>query len=302
MNRSLEVVSVSLGSARRDHEVTVERGGVTFHVARRGTDGDLHRAEHMIQTLDGTVDAIGLGGIDISLRVRDCVYVLADGVRLQTAAKVTPVVDGAGVKDTLERSAVTRLVADGVLAPGTSVLCVSALDRFGMAEALAEAGCKVVYGDLMFAAGIPYPVTTADELAELAKKLLPQLGKLPFHMFYPTGDEQNRPPDPRFASYYEEAEVVAGDFHFIRRYLPERLHGKTVLTNTTTAEDVALLTERGATRLVTTTPVLSGRTFGTNVVEAMARAYAFGREEPSGNALADVLQTLAIAPEVRVLS
>ena len=79
------------------------------------------------------------------------------------------------------------------------------------------------------------------------------------------------------ARYYAWADVVAGDWHYIRRYMPKDMRGKTVITNTTTEEDVAFLRERGVRRLVTTTPRLGGRSFGTNVMEAMLVALA-GRE------------------------
>lgn len=298
-DRVLRVVSVSLGSARRDHTVTWTRNGVTFSIAREGTDGDLDRAEARIRALDGQVDAIGLGGIDIYLEAAGTRYAIRDGVRLRDAASRTPVVDGSGVKATLERAAVDRLVAEGWIGPGTPVLLVSALDRFGMAEAFTDAGCAVVFGDLMFTAGIPYPIETLAELTELAHKILPQVAKLPFTLLYPTGREQERAPDPRFAEQYARARVLAGDFHFIRRYLPERLDGKIILTNTTTREDVEDLFARGLERLVTTTPVLEGRSFGTNVIEAVAVAYAGEGRVLEPDALAGVLAELAIAPEER---
>ncbi|MHB1611436.1 MAG: hypothetical protein ACYCT0_07080, partial [Sulfobacillus sp.] len=43
---------------------------------------------------------------------------------------------------------------------------------------------------------------------------------------------------------------------------------KIILTNTTTQEDRESLKNRGVRLVVTTTPVLSGRSFGTNVIEA----------------------------------
>ena len=43
--------------------------------------------------------------------------------------------------------------------------------------------------------------------------------------------------------------------------------GKVILTNTTIASDQLLLCERGLHSLVTTTPVLDGRSFGMNVLE-----------------------------------
>ena len=54
----------------------------------------------------------------------------------------------------------------------------------------------------------------------------------------------------------------------MRQYMPDRLDGKMVLTNTLTANDVEELRSRGVELLVTTTPDFAGRSFGTNVVEA----------------------------------
>ncbi|HEY4434285.1 MAG TPA: hypothetical protein VGM99_07760, partial [Candidatus Cybelea sp.] len=92
--------------------------------------------------------------------------------------------------------------------------------------------------------------------------------KLPFQFFYPTGKKQEKPPEPKYPRYYEEAEIIAGDFHFMRQFMPERLDGKIVLTNTVTERDVDELAARGVKTLITTTPELAGRSFGTNVLEA----------------------------------
>ena len=42
-----------------------------------------------------------------------------------------------------------------------------------------------------------------------------------------------------------------------------------MLTNTVTKDDVELLKARGVRLLITTTPELNGRSFGTNVMEAL---------------------------------
>ena len=54
--------------------------------------------------------------------------------------------------------------------------------------------------------------------------------------------------------------------------MPESLKDKIIVTNTTTREDIELLRERGSKMLVTTTPDLEGRSFGTNVMEALVVA------------------------------
>ncbi|MEO7993746.1 MAG: quinate 5-dehydrogenase, partial [bacterium] len=60
-----KVVSVSLGSSRRDQRFETILLGHRFQIERRGTDGDQAKAAQMLRDLDGTVDAIGLGGIDV---------------------------------------------------------------------------------------------------------------------------------------------------------------------------------------------------------------------------------------------
>ncbi len=51
--------------------------------------------------------------------------------------------------------------------------------------------------------------------------------------------------------------------------MPEDLSGKIIITNTTTEKDVAELQQRGVKLLVTTTPVIEGRSFATNVMEGV---------------------------------
>ncbi|MCA9779403.1 MAG: quinate 5-dehydrogenase, partial [Candidatus Eremiobacteraeota bacterium] len=185
------VVSVSLGSSTRDHESQIELLGETLHLSRRGVDGQFKKAVELLQELDGEVDAIGLGGIDIYLKSRTQTFELRDGVRLRNAVQKTPVVDGSGLKNTLERETVRYLhESETVPLKDRKVLMVCAMDRFGMAEALEEVGANTVYGDMIFNLNLDKPILTLDELEERAAKLLPEICKLPISMVYPTGKKQ----------------------------------------------------------------------------------------------------------------
>lgn len=268
MSERLEVVSVSLGSSSRDHKAEVSLLGRTIVLSRVGVDGSLERAEEMLRALDGKVAAIGLGGVDLYLYAGAHRYVLRDAARLRRAVVRTPVVDGSGLKNTLERQAIRTLRQEGWPLAGREVLLVSAVDRFGLAEALAEAGCRITYGDLMFALGLPLPIRSRKVFHGLARTLLPVLTKLPISMLYPTGEAQQRAPRGGKERHYARAAIIAGDYHLIRKYMPDELHGKTVLTNTVTAQDVQDLRRRGVEYLITTTPEFEGRSFGTNVLEA----------------------------------
>lgn len=273
------VVSVSLGSSRRDFSTEAEYLGEQFQISRVGTDGSLEAYARKLRELDGKVDAIGLGGIDMWLVADGRRYAFRDARRLASNAKVTPVADGSGLKNTLERNAIRWLREQRVVDFASSrTLVVCAVDRFGMAEEIAAQGGQVIYGDLMFALGLPIPIRSFRMVRVLGRMLLPVIVQLPFKWLYPTGDKQERV-TPKFGRTYARADIIAGDFHMIRRFLPEgqrALEGKTIVTNTTTPEDRLLLAARGARRLVTTTQSFSGRSSGTNVLEAVLVA-ATGR-------------------------
>ncbi len=294
------IVSVSLGSSTRDHRAVVKLLGEEFDISREGVDGKLDVALAKMAELDGTVDAIGLGGIDVYLYAGSKRYALRDGLRLLQAAKITPVVDGSGLKNTLERAAV-RFMRDELTIDlrDKKVLMVSALDRFGMAQALVDAGADVLFGDFIFALDKDIAVRDLHTFEEMAEKYLPDACKLPFQFFYPTGKKQEKPPQPKYPQYYDEADVIAGDFHFMRQFMPDRLDGKIVLTNTVTEANIEELRARGVTMLITTTPDFAGRSFGTNVIEAALLALLGKRWEDVTAADYDrVLRELHLTPRV----
>lgn len=262
------VVSVSLGTSKRDHAAHVQMFGQDVHVERMGMDGDLERARRTIKDLDGQVAAIGLGGIDRYLVADHKRYEILDAKHLAEVASKTPVVDGSGLKDTWERWVVEDWINKGVLNPTMSVLMVSALDRFGMAETFYRHGFSVLAGDLIFGSHINYPIESLEELSELGRKLLPEMVKLPFAQLYPTGELQTTE-DDRYVEYFRDADIIAGDFHFIRRHAPAQLDQKLLVTNTTTQADREEFMARGVRQIITTTPSIAGRTFGTNVMEAV---------------------------------
>lgn len=265
------VVSISLGSATRNHIATAQLLNQKFQIERIGTNGDLKLAAQKIEDLDGNVAAIGLGGIDLYVVAGKKRYVMRDAAKLASTAKETPVVDGSGLKHTLEREAVRYLQQKGIVDwPQEKVLLVSAVDRFGMAEELTAAGAQCTFGDFLFILELPIPLRSLDAVRRLGAVILPIATRLPFKMLYPTGEKQTQIKDSKtHRAWMQDATVIAGDFLLIRRYLPKDLTGKTIFTNTVTQEDIKLIEERGAKQLVTTTPEFDGRSFGTNVMEGV---------------------------------
>jgi hypothetical protein len=297
------VVSISLGSSNRNKKVTASLFGEEFEIERIGTDGDMAKYRQMVSDLDGKVDAFGVGGTDIYLYAGSKRYTWREPLSLMAGAKKTPFVDGSGLKHTLERETIVYLQQNGIVDfSNCSALLVSAVDRFGMAEALATHCKSVVYGDLLFGIGLPIPIRSWSGLKRLASILLPIICRLPFQWFYPTGEKQNKN-TPKFTQFFDEANVIAGDYLLIKKYMPKELRGKIILTNTTTEEDVADLRSRGVARLITTTPVFDGRSFGTNVMEGVLVTLLGKR--PDQLTAADYLsklKELGWTPQIQVLN
>ncbi|NLK00941.1 MAG: quinate 5-dehydrogenase [Clostridia bacterium] len=264
-----KIVGVSLGSSKRNHRVLCHILGQKMMIERVGTDGNLDEAIAILSRLDGKVDAFGIGGIDLYIHAGGKRYFLRDGRKMANAVKKTPIVDGSGLKNTLERKVVKYLHNSDLLPLNNrKVLLVCAVDRFGMAEEMYNFGAKVVLGDLIFGLGIPIPIHSLEGLDRLVRLLAPLVGFLPTKYLYPSGSG-NKVPSEKAQKYYHWAEIIAGDFHYIKRHMPERMDGKIVVTNTVTASDIDILKQRGIAKLITTTPEFNGRSFGTNVMEAL---------------------------------
>ncbi len=272
------VVSISLGSSTRDKRVETEFFGEAFVIERRGTNGDAAAMRRLYQELDGKVDAFGFGGYDLGLTVNGRYYPFYS-VRGLVEGLQTPVVDGGSVRALIERRTAKAMndLLPQVPSPKRALITVG-VDRYDLGRGFVDEGYEMIFGDLGFGLGLPVPIRSLSTIHTVARILLPIMGRVPAKYLYPTGEKQTQIL-PKFEEWYAWATVIGGDFNYVKRHLPARLDGKIVVTNTTTAEDLVLLRERGVAALVTTTPRLDGRSFGTNVIEAVLTALA-GKGRP----------------------
>ena len=216
--------------------------------------------------------------------------------------------DGNGVKGLLERRAFQALEKhlnekENKTLKGMPALLTTAVDRYGMGEAMADAGLDLTIGDLMFALGIPIPVRKLSTVRVIAGALLPVITNMPFSWFYALGAEQDKPPQQKWDKYYQRAAVLGGDFIQIRQYMPDDLTGKIVVTNTTTAKNVEELKKRNLHILVTVTPRLEGRSFGTNVMEATLLALMDKPQSEVTDAdFLDLIERIPLEPNIEVLN
>ena len=274
-------VSISIGSSKRNKSVEVTLLGEKISIERIGTDGDMEAAALKYKELDGTVDAFGVGGGDLGILVDGKQYVFHSVKPMVRFIKKTPVVDGSGLRNTLEKRAaplILEKLGDYINKMGKTALIMTGSDRWGLTRSFLDAGFECTFGDMLFSLEIPIALHTAKQIKFFASLLLPLATRLPFDWIYPVGEKQEER-KPKFPQYFKAVTVVAGDCHYIKRFMPDDMKGKIVVTNTTTPEDVELFRKCGVKYLITTTPVLDGRSFGTNMMESALVAIS-GKNRP----------------------
>jgi hypothetical protein len=297
-------VSISIGSSKRNKAVEVTLLGEKVSIERIGTDGDMEAAALKYKELDGKVDAFGVGGADLGAIVEGKFYPFHSVQKLVRYIQKTPVVDGGGLKNTLENKApafLDKSIGDYIKSHGRKVMITLGVDRWGLSKSFVEAGYETVFCDLMFALDVPIPIRSMRGLRILAALLIPVVTRFPFEWLYPTGEKQEKR-TPKYVKWYHWATVVAGDCHYIKRYMPDDMQGKVIVTNTTTPEDVELFRKCGVKYLLTTTPVMDGRSFGTNMMEAALVAIA-GKGRPlTWPELNELLDKLVFEPQLQELN
>jgi hypothetical protein len=219
--------------------------------------------------------------------------------------KETPVVDGTGLKNSLEGKAaafVDAKLGDYVQKMGgKKVFVMTGADRWGLTHGFVQAGYECVFGDFMFSLGINIPLHSEHQLKTMAGIVMPIAGRLPFEWVYPIGEKQEER-KPKYPKYFEWATVIAGDCHYIKRYMPDNMKDKVVVTNTTTPQDVELFKKCGVKYLITTTPVLDGRSFGTNMMESALIALSGKKRVLTHDEYEELLKKLGFEPSLQELN
>lgn len=266
------IVSVSIGSKKRDKISKIKILEETYIIERIGTNGSIKEAIEIIKKLDGKVNAFGIGGIDFYLGAGfEKEYIIKETVKIRKAAKITPIVDGSAIKRTIEKTTIKYLIDNNIIKVfGKKVLITSAIDRYKMAEGFYEEGAKLLIGDLIFALGIPYVIKDMKSFKRIAKIFMPIICRLPFKLLYPIGEAQDKEKvKSKYSKIFYEADIIAGDFIYMKKFMPKGLENKTVITNTVTAKDIEFLRDCGVKLLITTTPEFEGRSFGTNMLQGI---------------------------------
>jgi hypothetical protein len=179
---------------------------------------------------------------------------------------------------------------------GRTILFSSVLDRWALAEALHKRGARVLVGDAAFALRLPVLFPGLNWFHPFAVSMLPALRRLPLSFLYPLG-RRRQEPRPGLEGAFAGAEVLAGDFHFLRSRLPARLDGRWVIATGLDEADLALLAARGVSLVVELGPVVPA--CPASVVDGSGPGAARITAAPAGarrGLSANLAEALVVAP------
>ena len=299
------VASYSLGSSQRDKTVDVQLNGHSFHISRQGFNGNLSALAQAIAACPPEIDVLTLGGIDFELEFLHRSFPFRDAKRLRAAAHHQPLVDGANFKRWVEPMFFRQIFQQGTILPRGKVFFPLGANRLFLAAEMARCGfSEIVFGDLIYNVGFPpYLIKGIPQYTMIGTIAGRLVANLPFAWIYPAG-EGAEPATPRLkqARHFYDAEIIAGDYHSIHRFLPHNLGGKTIVTNTVTAEDVTSMRQKGVSTLVTFASGLDGRIFGANVWDGIVTAYLREHALPGDQEnYLHAVQALGLAPSCTCL-
>jgi predicted amino acid dehydrogenase len=298
------VLVIHLG--RGDEFVDISFLGQTIRVERVGCGGDIEQATLLISAYDGRVDAIGLEGMPASIQLGGAQRPHLVGETLSSSARISPVVDGSGVRTGLERWGVT--LADRAQ-PGIfsqkRILLVPGLNHDSLAQALKRHSEYIRYADPVVYFALPdFPgIGSRRMLKQVAGPTLEQLKDAPFRRISPQPDRMGT---PRAVRPFVWADVLAGDIGAIRRYAPLRLDHKTVVVNSASEEDIEDLRQRGVSIVTALIPNIDGignrRGWGEASVEAILAALRPDPDSPlTEDTYLDLIADLDWKPDIRYL-
>ncbi len=300
------VVSVSQGSSEYDYELETTFLKQPFRIIRVGTDGNLERAEAVLDSVCGEADAIGLSMIHDHYQVGREQLEHPDTARLEACIPDKPVTTGAGLRGILQEWAVRHTQTElGHFFDNARVLFLNGQAGYRIAKALSEHTDNLFFADPYLDFGVPRLLTSLRQLETYtsltapvtfrpaAVKLIEALHKTPI---YRMGEKLIR------GSLHEsvrDSHVIVGAMGDLEAFSEKELDGKTVITSRVTESALDWFRSRKVAMVVDYSPWLEGRPVGVNVMEAMISA-ALSRtpEQLGADDFLDVIQTLGIEPRI----
>jgi predicted amino acid dehydrogenase len=184
-------------------------------------------------------------------------------------------------------------------------LVTSGIERYQLAQALTQYECDLRFGDPLLQlrmARLPVP-QSLEQLEWYAATVLPFAALLPYKVLHPVA-YGNEEPHPTAEALFKWADVIAGDFAYLRRFAPADLKNRIVITDDPAPHEIEDLRRRGVTTLITMTPPLSEvQPFvSTDVLEAITVAITESMGPPGEAEVLDFIAAAAWEPTVQQLN
>lgn len=300
------VVSVSQGSSEYDYDLETTFLGHPFRIIRLGADGDLARAESLLESVHDQADAIGLSMIHDHYQIGRERLQHPDTARLEAFVPDKPVTTGAGLRGILQEWAVRHTQSElGHFFDNARVLFMNGQASYRIAKSLSEHTDNLFFADPYNDFGVPRMLTSFKQLETYTSLTAPL-------MFRPVAakavEAMLRNPLYRLGEglvkgslhhAVEQAHVIVAAIGDLEHFSQKQLDGKTIITSRVTESALDWMRSRRVAMVVDYSPWLEGRPVGMNVMEAMiSAALARTPEQLGPDDYLDVIETLGIEPRI----
>jgi len=301
------VISISVGTSKRDYEFQTKFLGKEITVKRIGCDGDMDELVERMYDWEGEVDVIGLAGVrfssEIGLEQKLIRRRAAMLKELSTQLKV-PVTTGEMFRHVSQEWA-ARYIQFKFKDYFTNqkILFMSGLVNYNLANVLATYTDNIVYADPFFDSGIPKFINSMKNLELYGKKIYGLMRMTPTRFFtknIPAIKELNQ---QLLRKEIRKSHIIVVPYFSFYRFLEgttaEDLSGKIVMSATCYDDRVEFLKKRGVTTIIDPTPLILDRVVGVNVLEAII-IDAIGKtgEDLTNDDLLEVISSQKIYPRI----
>jgi predicted amino acid dehydrogenase len=292
------VVTVTLGSSKRDFSFETDLLGHRFQVKRMGADDDVNRAWELMRRAQAKADAIGLGEVADHYHVGQRTVTNRETRRLTKVVTRVPVTTGSTLRRLLQVSAV-RYVQNhlGNYFNNNLVLFLSGMRNYDMAVAMSDYTPNLRFADAVAQTGAPTLLHSLAQLELYAKGSEWMLAGRPGEILESalTGFKS-----AMMARAVASSHVIVGTVAELKAVGNRRnLSGKTVITSAVDDEAEVFFRECEVNLAIDVSPQLFEKVVGLNVLEAMILATLRKPQEAvSDDDFIEIIEELDIKPRL----
>jgi predicted amino acid dehydrogenase len=293
-----KVVTVTLGSSKKDFEFKTTFLGQEFSVRRLGADKDSSKAWELMRRQQANADAIALSDMVDHYHVGLRTVVNKESQRLMQVVTRVPVTTGASLRRLLQVRAVRHVQKElGNYFNNNLVLFLSGMRNYDMAVALSDYTRNLSFADPVFQAGSPLLLSSLEQLELYAKgkELLPDIvpGKFLKSVLSTLKNKI-------VANAVAKSHVIVGTFREVQAVSSSgNLDGKTLITSAIDDEALAFFAKHKVNLVVDVSPKLFDKVVGISTITAMILASTGKSEaELSDHDFEEIINELDIKPRL----